>query len=255
MAQYPTNPAEFREKENRPGNEYDPDKKRVLYVEDLEAIEEEVTEVESRLMPETDNPLPYGLRVGYPDDYLEITSHEPGGGVVIPVINSVISAPDQLPSLGLPTVSAIVMNDEGFGILAFVDVTTDEAKFILYADIVNMFFFQGKIASTVINQNNSIQLSITDEYENFLFGLNMYLDYLTGALWFNNWVKMNEDGIGVWGDYYINGTQGKSGTVETVVDIRTSGGVLQKKVRSITYEGGIVTNLGEVSDWQNAEVA
>jgi hypothetical protein len=51
--------------------------------------------------------------------------------------------------------------------------------------------------------------------------------------------------------FNYNGTNGVSGTVTVVTDLRYDSGTLQKKTRSLTYSGGIITTIGSESAWTN----
>ena len=52
--------------------------------------------------------------------------------------------------------------------------------------------------------------------------------------------------------YNVKGTDGTSGILTEVTDIRLNGSVLQKKIRQITVTGGIITSLSAESDWMDA---
>lgn len=52
--------------------------------------------------------------------------------------------------------------------------------------------------------------------------------------------------------FNVNGLDGVSGTFTQVTDMRLNGATLQKKIRTITISGGIITNLGPESDWVDA---
>lgn len=89
MAQYPDNPYTPREIENIPGVTYDANQKKKFYAEDLNAVNDEIVELEDRLTPFTDKPLPFGIRSGDSMSWLQ-TFVQNVDGVDIPLIGSAI---------------------------------------------------------------------------------------------------------------------------------------------------------------------
>jgi hypothetical protein len=90
MAQYPDNPYLPREIENIPGVTYDANQKKKFYAEDLNAINDEIVELEDRLTPLTDNPLPFGIRSGDAMSWLQ-TFVQDVDGTDIPLIGSALA--------------------------------------------------------------------------------------------------------------------------------------------------------------------
>lgn len=60
MAQYPNEIASFRDIENIPGQTYDENKKTTLYTEDIQAMRDEIIEIES-ILGTVDEPPPAGV--------------------------------------------------------------------------------------------------------------------------------------------------------------------------------------------------
>ena len=91
---FPTSLFSPREIENKPGAVYNPDKKRVLYAEDINGITSEIIQIEKRLIPSEDEPLPFDIRIGtqsagFVFSNIEITDTENQlFGTVIPLLKS-----------------------------------------------------------------------------------------------------------------------------------------------------------------------
>ena len=79
MTDYPNQVFAPRPKENKPNVVFDANKKRTLFVEDMKVIEDEIIEIEKRIMPDTDDPLPYGLTIGDTESHLKIEKLIAGG--------------------------------------------------------------------------------------------------------------------------------------------------------------------------------
>jgi hypothetical protein len=81
MAKFPNEIYEPRPKENRAGVTYDPNKKTVIFVEDIKALDDEVVAIETAL------PLPAG-KAG---KLLAVKGDETGYEAVDPVVTAIIS--------------------------------------------------------------------------------------------------------------------------------------------------------------------
>jgi hypothetical protein len=51
------------------------------------------------------------------------------------------------------------------------------------------------------------------------------------------------------GYFYCGGNQGQDGTITVITALRWNVGVLEKKSRSLTFYGGIITTIGTETGW------
>ena len=52
--------------------------------------------------------------------------------------------------------------------------------------------------------------------------------------------------------FNVKGTDGMTGTYDIVSDVRFNGSTLQKKIKTVTVIGGLITSIGIESDWLDA---
>jgi hypothetical protein len=131
MAQYPEAPFEPRVKENRRGVVYDETKKHFLFAEDLTKIEDEVVELEDRLTPDTENPLPYGIRMGSPDSKFFSYEYELDG-FKIPLWVGLDSADNLLPSFA--ALGLVLINPTGAPYISFVNGVTGQTNLMSFGE-------------------------------------------------------------------------------------------------------------------------
>ena len=78
-----------------------------------------------------------------------------------------------------------------------------------------------------------------------------------GNYYFNNTVETGQNFkagniVEAVNGYKVGSSLGVTSTYTVVGDVRMDGGVLQKRTRTITTTGGIITSIGALSAWTNA---
>ena len=78
MTDFPNTPFSPREKENKYDVVYEPEKKKVIFVEDIKAIENEVIAVENTLLNTDGAKIPYGVEIGGVDSHVQFVEFDTG---------------------------------------------------------------------------------------------------------------------------------------------------------------------------------
>lgn len=91
--------------------------------------------------------------------------------------------------------------------------------------------------------------TITDNYGVYIedqsavgSGLNYAIRSLGGEVYHTGKIRTDDK-------YNCGGTDGVSGTFQVITDVRDNAGTIEKKTRSLTYTGGIITTIGTESGW------
>ncbi len=261
-AKFPNEEFVPRVKENRTGVVYDETKTKTIYAEDFQDLENEVVEIEDRLRPDTDNPLPYGFSVGDSESKIKLTKYTVGG-VDFPCLESTLIAPDFGAVMTVFNSLINILSESKLGGLFFYNPDTQETNALYYEGNVNYFYCTSSFAVIGVLEDRVFEFGIIDDDGNLIWAgviMSDYLNnrlkiqnnlYITGALEVSGNIKSSsliESSNG----FKSGANLGVTSTYTIVGDVRMSGGVLQKKTRTITVNGGITTAVGALSDWINA---
>jgi hypothetical protein len=261
-AQYPNEVFTPREKENRVGVVYDEDKKKTLFVEDLQVIEDEVKEIEERLMPNTDKPLPYGVRIGDENSYLSIISSETGP-YTIPTLTSNVEIPDFGKVLAVENFLITASKPGNPALLLFLDSALNEVGILFYDANRGGMYFNRPIGSITENENAGFAFLVNNENGQAIAYANMILNHFTNKcecsgnyLFYNDLEcdKTIKSGniVHALNGFRSGASLGVTSSYTIVGDVRMNAGVLQKRTRTIQTAGGLTTSVSALSDWTNA---
>jgi hypothetical protein len=259
MASFPTSDYTPRDIENEPGVTFDANNKRSFFAEDLNQANDEIKEIEARLKPLTTTPLPFGFRVGDTDVNIEFQrfEHDTGSISLLKGVTTIEDAPN---ALGVRGFLATVTGDNNFCGVAFYDQNTPLTRLLLWTAEYDFFMLSANLIIQSTGTDASLNLSTNDANDDFLFAGQIVCDsansrlksstdfYVEGDLSVLNHIDTSKTVKADLG-FKVGTAVGVTQNVESVVNLRINAGNIEKKTRTLSYVGGILTAVSNISDW------
>lgn len=255
MPQFPSEVFTPREIENRPGVEYDAEKKRILYAEDINKITDELVAIQSALLPEPVNPIPYGFEVGQEGSRFKIISMNIGD-IVLPIIESAIQGMTSVFGFITKVGVAVLAGPDDYASLAFYANDLSNSAALYFADDYDEF-----VTTKNLNMYNGGGLSgFRCTASPIGGGYNTQVDVMangiTRRLEISN--DLGVDGIVASNDYIhgqgyksADGSDGLTTTQNIITAIRVFEEMPQYKTQTQTFKNGLLVEQTTESEWTN----
>lgn len=258
-AKYPNEEYTPRTLENTPGHPYDENKTDILFAEEVNQANDEIKELEKRLTPFTDTPLPSGVRIGDNDLFYEMADVQVGD-VSFPVLKITDSTGEIVLPYAQPSFLPIFKIDEAHPQILFYDPITEEQGVVAYDSDFSHFYCTNswailntsadvylRLASFAFQEGSQFVANITASHE--LLRLIMDTD-----LQINGNLYVDEDIVAEGSINAVEGFKkgeftGQDGYILNIVGLRWNGTQLQFKDQGTLYRGGLIVRIDEPSEW------